>query len=169
MAGIRWTPSEMTNQIRRLARRVRAALWKAILTEQVRPFVWLYYIALCVWGIYGTFFAAPATYVLPVMGQLVYDAWVWLQIVATLIVMCGLTLEDTAKSIRLIRHGVHLQTGGHACMFWVLLAYEVSAINATVWGEGTYSIFVISPYVVGCLLLTLQGIVKIVTAEQIKP
>lgn len=52
-------------------------------------------------------------------------------------------------------------------MFWVLLAYEVSAIDATVWGEGTYSIFVIFPYVIGCLLLAAQGLVKIVAPEQI--
>jgi hypothetical protein len=151
-----------------IAAKVKAALWKVITTDQVRPFVWVYYIALWIWGVYGTFFAAPATYVLPVMGQLVYDAWVWLQIIATSIVMCGLIIEDTAKSIRLIRHGIHLQTGGHGCMFFVLLGYEVSAIRVTAWGEGTYSIFVISPYVVGCLLLTLQGIVKIVAAEQIE-
>lgn len=159
----------MGNRLRLLAAKVKAALWKAITTDRVRPFVWLYYVALLAWGIYGTFFAAPATYVLPVMGQRVYDAWVWLQIVATTIVMCGLWIEDTATSIRLVRAAIHLQAGGHGCMFWVLLAYEVSAIHATAWGEGTYSIFVISPYVIGCLLLTLQGIVKIVTAEQIKP
>ena len=53
-------------------------------------------------------------------------------------------------------------------MFFVLLAYEVSAIHATTFGEGTYSIFVISPYVIGCALLTLQGLVKIFAAEQIK-
>lgn len=139
-----------------------------ICTDKVRPFVWLYYLALLAWGVYGTFFAAPATYVLPVMGQQAYDAWVWLQVVATSIVMCGLWVEDTAKSVRLIRAAIHLQWGGHACMFWVLLAYEVSAMTATAWGEGTYSIFVISPYVIGCLLLTLQGVVKIVAPEQIR-
>lgn len=158
----------MGSRFRSLAAKVKAALWKAITTDRVRPFVWLYYIALLAWGIYGTFFAAPATYVLPVMGHLVYDAWVWLQVVATTIVMFGLWIEDTAESIRLIRAAIHLQTGGHACMFFVLLAYEVSAVNATAWGEGTYSIFVISPYVIGCLLLAAQGIVKIVAPEQIR-
>ena len=149
--------------------KIKRALWRVILSDQVRPFVWVYSVALLVWGIYDTFFAAPATYVLPVMGQLVYDGWVWLHIIAPSIVMCGFILEDTAKSIRLIRHGVHLSTGGLACIFFILLAYEVSAISATTWGEGTYSIFAIAPYVAGCLLLTVQGIVKIVTAEQITP
>lgn len=155
--------------VRAAARRLAAALWKAILADQLRPLVWVYYIALWIWGIYGTFFAAPPTYVLPVMGQLVYDAWVWLHIAATSIVMFGMCIEDTAKSIRLVRAAIHLQTGGHACMFWVLLAYEVSAIHETAWGTGTYSIFVIFPYVIGCVILTAQGAVKIVTAEQIKP
>lgn len=149
--------------------RTKAALWRALLTDKVRPFVWLYYIALFAWGVYGTFFAAPVTYVLPVMGPLIYAAWVWLQIVATSMVMCGLWIEDTAKSVRLVRWSLHLQTTGHTCMFGVLLAYEVSAMYATSWGEGTYSIFVIAPYVFGCLLLAAQSVMKIVTAEQIKP
>jgi hypothetical protein len=149
--------------------KIKSALWRVILSDKVRPFIWVYCVALWIWGIYDTFFAAPATYVLPVMGQLVYNGWVWLHIIAPSIVMCGFILEDKAKSIRLVRHGVHLQTGGLACIFFVLLAYEVSAISATAWGEGTYSIFVLAPYVLGSLLLTVQGIVKIVTAEQIKP
>lgn len=144
-----------------MGNKLKAALWRAIRTDKVRPFVWLYYLSLLAWGVYGTFFAAPTTYVLPVMGRQVYDAWVWLQIVATTIVLLGLWVEDTAHSVRLIRMSIHLQTGGHACMFWVLLAYEVSAVQVTAWGEGTYSIFVIAPYVSGCLLLAAQGLTKI--------
>jgi heme exporter protein D len=159
----------MTNRLRMLLARVKAALWKAITTEQVRPFVWVYYLALWVWGMYGTFFAAPATYVEPVMGSLVYDVWVWLHIVATTIVMCGLSMESrTENQDALWNTSIRLQTGGHACMFFVLLAYEVSAISAVSFGEGTYSIFVISPYVIGCLLLTVQGIAKIVVTRDEK-
>lgn len=149
-----------------MVRPIKATLGKAIRTDKVRPFVWLYYIALFCWGVYGTFFAAPYTYVLPVMGDAVYDAWVWLQVVATSIVMCGLWIEDEAKSVRLIRAAIHLQTGGHGCMFFVLLAYEISAIDATVWGEGTYSIFVIAPYVIGCILLAAQCIAKIMMMQR---
>jgi hypothetical protein len=107
-----------------------------------------------------------------VMGNTIYDLWVWLHVIATTVVMCGLYLEDRAKATNytelrdpLGRTSIRLQTGGHACMFFVLLAYEVSAIDATYWGQGTYSIFVISPYVVGCLLLVAQGVVKIVTGQ----
>lgn len=151
--------------------KIKAGLWSALLTDKVLPFVWVYYAALWVWGIYGSFFAAPATYVLPVMGNLVYDLWVWLQLVATSVVLCGLYIESRGKTEKkpdgvtlrdkLSSTSIRLQTGGHACMFFVLLAYEVSAITATHFGQGIYSIFVIWPYVVGCLLLTVQGMVKI--------
>lgn len=159
----------MPDAIRRIAARVKAALWKVITTDQVRPYVWVYYCALFVWGIYGTFFAGPATYVEPVMGRLIYDVWVWLHIVGTSIVMSGLLMESRAHDgvdDPLWNTSIRLQTGGHACMFFVLLAYEVSAIAAMHWGQGTYSIFVISPYVGGCLLLTAQGIAKIMIKAQ---
>lgn len=149
---------------------MKAGLWDAVNTDKVRPFVWIYYLALWVWGIYGTFFAAPVTYVQPVMGEMVYDWWVWLNIIGTSMVMISLYFEPKAARHShcrtreyLLRTLIQIQTGGHACMFFVLLAYEYSAIDATSWGQGTYSVFVIWPYVIGCLLLTVQGIVKIVT------
>jgi hypothetical protein len=161
-------------------RRSRAALWataflakikqalrRAIFTDEVRPFVWVYYAALFAWGVYGTFFAAPATYVRPAMGDVVYNLWVWLHLIGTSIVMSGLYLEDRAGPSDdgprndLRRAAIRLQTGGHATMFFVLLAYELSAMYSTVWGEGIYSIFVISPYVIGCLMLAAQGIAKL--------
>lgn len=148
--------------VKRLLNKIKAAFWNAIHTDQVRPFVWVYYISLWVWGVYGTFFAAPATYVQPVMGAAIYDLWIWLCMAGTSMVMGGLYLEDTARRDNICQVAVRLQTGGHACMFFVLLAYEVSAAYATAWGQGTFSIFVIAPYVVGCLLLTAQGVVKIV-------
>lgn len=148
---------------------IKAAFWKAIRTDQVRPFVWVYYIALWIWGVYGTFFAAPVTYVEPVMGHRSYDLWIWLNIIGTTIVMAGLHLEDRAPHNQQLHDmAVRLQTAGHACMFFVLLAYEVSAISVTEWGyagPGTYGIFVVLPYVAGCLLLTAQGVVKIVDRD----
>jgi hypothetical protein len=147
--------------------KTKAVLWRALRTTEVRPFVWLYYIALFCWGVYGTFFAAPYTYVLPMLGSVLYDVWVWLLVVATSMAMCGLWIEDTAKSVRLVRWSIHLQTTGHACMFGVLLAYEVSAIDATYWGEDAYSIFINGIIAAACFLLAAQGITKIVTAEQI--
>jgi hypothetical protein len=147
--------------VRRLAEKIKAALWKAIISDDVRSYVAMYYLPLLAWGIYGTFFAGPANYVQPVMGRVVYDVWVWLCMLATAVVMCGLRVEDKASGDRhRARAGVVLQTSGHLCMFWVLLSYEISAVAATHWGQGTFSIFAIAPYVVGCLRLGAQGAVK---------
>jgi hypothetical protein len=145
-----------------LLRDIKAGLWKTVRTKEVRPFVWLYYVSLWIWGIYGTFFAAPVTYVEPVMGHAAYDGWIWLNLVGTSIVMCGLSIEKKSPEV-----AFQLQAGGHGCMFFVLLAFEVSAIAATNWGQGsqTYSIFVIAPYVVGCLLLTAQGVVNMADSD----
>lgn len=153
-------------RLRFFASKIREALWKAVHSDKVRPFIWVYYIPLLLWGVYGTFFAGPATYVQPVMGRIVYDAWVWLCMVATAIVLIGLGVEDAAKGDEhLIRTGVVLQGSGHAGMFWVLFSYEVSAVGATYWGQGTFSIFAIAPYVVGCLLLALQSVAKFLDGD----
>ena len=145
--------------------------WSTVYTDKVRPFVWVYYAALLVWGIYGTFFSAPATFVQPVMGHIVYNLWAWLHIVGTLTVISGLWLEerthtDDSHDSPLERVGVQLQGGGHACMFFVLLGYEVSAMTATDWGDGVYSIFVIWPYVLGCLMLCTQCIARLVIGRR---
>jgi hypothetical protein len=145
--------------------RIRAAFWKVLLTDQVQPFVWIFYSPLLVWGFYGAFFAAPATYVQPVMGDTVYDLWVWLHILGTLLVMCGLSIEARAESPkRLKRIGLQLQTCGNAGVFFVLLAYEVSAIYTVHWGQGAYSILVVSPYIVGCLLLSARGLTQLLVS-----
>jgi hypothetical protein len=157
----------------RLLAVVKATLWKVIRSKEVRPFVWVYYIPLFTWGIIGTFFAGPVTYVLPVMGPAAYDAWIWLHLVGTVTVMAGMLAED--KGGRLGRVALPLQAGGHACMFWVLLSYEVSASAVAFWRDAahsslvTYSIFVIVPYVGGCLLLTAQSIALMADEKKDSP
>jgi hypothetical protein len=153
-------------RLRFLASKLREALWKAVHSDKVRPFIWVYYLPLLLWGVYGTVFAGPATYVQPVMGRYIYDMWVWLCMLAPAVVMCGLAIEDRSKDEHVARVGVVLQGSGHACMFWVLLLYEISAVAATYWGQGTFSIFAIAPYVAGCLLLGTQCVVKVLDGEQ---
>lgn len=150
---------------RLIAYTIRDALLKAVRSDKVRPFVWVYYTPLLLWGVYGTFFAGPATYVAPVMGRWVYDVWIWLCMFATTTVLCGMAVEDKAVDRHLTKTGVVLQGSGHACMFWVLLSYELSAVAATYWGQGTFSIFAVAPYVAGCLLLTAQSVVKVLDGE----
>src|SRR2546425_1174632 len=80
----------------------------------------------------------------------------------TLFVLIGWMLRPDRKTasrmgpvMRLSRYrGMWMQVGGHACMGLVLLAFEVAAIKGPYWGQATFSVFVIAPYVLGCVFLT---------------
>lgn len=141
-----------------------AKFWVLMDSESVLPFVWIYYIALLLWGIYATIWAQPINVVDQIMGHTVYNAWVWIQIPATLSVMTGLALrQDKAvahemSDRQLFRDymGLWMQVGGHSCMFFVLLTFEIAAVAGGHWGDGAFSIFAIAPYVLGCLFLMLQ-------------
>ena len=134
----------------------------------LRLLIWIYYVPLWIWGVYGTFFAGPPTFVKPVMGNWTYDAWIWLHLIATTTVMVGLRIENRCSRLRGKAKyiGLGMQAGGHACMFWVLLAYEMSAVWVSRWGQGTYSVFVIAPYVAGCFLLTIETVMKSVVGHK---
>lgn len=120
--------------------------------EKVELYVWPYYLSLMWWGLYGTFFGAPLTYVVDVMGPQFYDLWLWMHILGTAEVMVGLTIKDKYL-------GLWLQLGGNFSMALVLLAYEIAAFIA--WGEAAYSFFAIAPYVVGCVFLSLTVVRKL--------
>jgi hypothetical protein len=160
---------------RKVYHRVRLALLRAILSDSVGPFVWLYYIPLWVWSIVNTILFLP-TYIQPVMGETVYIAWNALMISGTSLVMCGLIFEKrinqgkrahlTSLGDVLGYLGIHQQAAGHMCMFFVLLAYELAGIQLVHWGEpANFSIIVICPYVIGCLLLAVQALTKLVATE----
>lgn len=165
---------------RHLASRIKTAIWKLLLNKEVRPFIWLYYLPLWAWGVFGTFFEGPATYVLPIMGQAAYQLWVWTCFIGTTVVMIGLRLEEGNRGQNHAREtswrdylaymGLGQQCGGHACMFGVLLSFEICAIVA--FRRGTdmdpFTLFAISPYVVGCLLLTLQTLAQLTATEILK-
>lgn len=157
---------------------LKAVFWKTIRSKEVRPYIWVYYLSLWLWGFYGTFLTAPPTYVRPAMGPVVYDLWVWMCLAGTSTVMLALRMEDLAKAYPSTQRGrrtdiaVRIATGGHACMFFVLLAYEFSAIYAVslhVASSDEFSIFITSPYVVGCLLLTVQGVVRVLYGDEEDP
>lgn len=148
--------------------RFRSRIYALLTSTQVRPFIWLYYIPLMLWGIYGTFFSAPITFVRPVMGLTAYNAWIWLHIAGPLVVMCGMRFEDISKRGRLGYWGIGMQTGGHFAMFWVLLAYEMSATVAAIRTPVImYSCFALSPYVIGCLLLSAQSAIHRILVERV--
>lgn len=158
---------------------IRAALarfWELVDSDSVRPFIWLYYLPFLIWGFYGSLFAYPIDLISDVMDGWMYDLWVWMPIPATTAAMLGLWLrkgdvpvEDiNATFLRQDWLGLRLQFGGHACMFAVLLVYEVTAIAAMKWGDPTISVFLISSYTIGCFLLALQCLRKMVRGWQLR-
>lgn len=164
----------------RLFARIKEAVLKALLSDKVRPFIWLYYFPLWCWGVFATFFAGTPSFVLPIYGQLAYDAWAWAHVVATAVVMCGLRMEELNSNLdhsrppsrrdKISYVGVGWQAGGHASMFGVLLSYELASWTAFLHGANPdpYTMFVIFPYVLGCLLLSLQAGIKLFATEKLK-
>ncbi|CAA0134551.1 Uncharacterised protein [Mycolicibacterium vanbaalenii] len=138
--------------------------WALLDSETVRLFVWPFFIGLLCWGIYGTFFSAPIQFVYPVMGEAWYNIWIWMHIPGPAAVLAGLMMRRGGTPIAqmstpmLFRDymGLWLQLGGYVTMFFALLYYEISAIQATHWGASAFSVFALAPYVLGCLFLALQ-------------
>jgi hypothetical protein len=133
-------------------------------SETVRLFLWPFYFALLCWGVYASFFAAPIQFVYPVMGRVLYDVWVWIFIPASLFVMIGLAIRHGGKSLAEMTTpmlftdyvGLWMQLGGHVSVFFAATAFEVSAIKAAPWGLAAFPIFLLAPYVPGCLFLAVQ-------------
>lgn len=179
--GQRWSqpdvdfgPDPADAQIVNAARR---ALWmkfrQALKKDTVRLYVWPYYIATLAWGIYGTFFAAPNTVVGPVMGQTVYNAWVWTCIWAPSFVMLGMVLPKLAgccmsrSKARWL--GECMQLGGNLGVGFVLAALEYTLIVGITWGTGSPLMFFTVPYVLGCIFLALRNALELVDAEWERP
>ena len=127
-------------------------------SNSVRLYVWPYYIAITLWGIYGTFYAAPNATVAPVMGPTIYNAWIWLCIAAPLATMIGMLAPGHGKQRYL---GEGMQLGGNIGVGFVLTAFEYSALAGTPWGRGSFIVFVIPPYILGCTFLALRNALEI--------
>lgn len=144
--------------------------------DSVRPFIWLYYIPLFFWGIYGTFLAEPLPIMEPVVGAGFYRVWTFLPIVATSTALAGLTLRHGGSSLAsmstplLFRDwiGLWMQVGGHACMSLVFWSWEVGAISAAYWGQPVISVFALLPYAFGTAILALQCMRKLWRGEQLE-
>jgi hypothetical protein len=147
----------------RALRQAATSFFEQLDSESVRLFVWPYYIALLAWAIYATLAAQPITSV--------EIAEVWMTIPGTLFVMIGLVLHHGGKPIhemsgpQLFKDylGLWMQVGGHVCMFFVLLAFDITAIG--IWSQATFvghaTVFILGPYVLGCVYLALQTIRKL--------
>jgi hypothetical protein len=156
-----------------MARRAWSSFWALLDSENVRLFVWPYYMALLLWGLYAAFWAQGISIVEPEMGHTVYVAWVWAHILGCSSVILGLIMREGGKTLAemstamLFRDwmGLWLQLGGHACMCLVLIAYESSGIKGAYFGQGVYSLFLVPPFIIGCTFLTLQTVRKLLRAE----
>ena len=156
-------------------RRVARQFWTLLDSENVRLFVWPYYLFLLAWGIYAAVWADVIGIVEPEMGHVAYVSWVWAHIVGTLSVMAGLLLREGGKTlaemntVALFRDwmGLWLQLGGHFCMCMVLVLYEVSGIRGSYFGQAIYSQFLVPPFIIGCTFLCLQTGRKLYRAEML--
>jgi hypothetical protein len=161
-----------------LMENARRKFWALLDSESVRLFVWPYYIALLAFGVWALIHKWPYNVVETVMGPTVYHAWAFMHIPGTLFVMIGLairyhryTISRMGKFLLFLDYlGLHLQRGGHACMAIILAMFETSMIVGYMHGIiiiQTYVIFLVSPYVLGCVFLTLQVHRKIVLGERL--
>ena len=144
--------------------RIWLQFWNLVDSDSVRPFIWLYYIPLMLWGVYATFVADPIPMLLSAMGPMLYEVWSITPILGTGAAMLGLWLRHGGSSFidihpPLLRRdwlGLWLQLGGHLSMCMVLLALEVSFISEAYWGQPIISAFALSSYCIGTFLLSLQ-------------
>jgi hypothetical protein len=149
--------------------------WALLDSETVRLFIWPYYAFLLLWGIYALVWADPPLLLGATMEPPVYTVWNVFIIIGTTAVMTGLVFRHGGAPIGQLTNaeadrdylGLLLQTGGHACMFFVLLAYEIAGVQAAYWGQGVFSLFALAPYVIGCFFLTLQTLQKLRRIERI--
>jgi hypothetical protein len=141
--------------------------WKLLDSETVRLFVWPFYMGLFAFGVYAECWLNPVNALSAAMGSGHYELWVWTQITATLAVMIGLAVRHGGKPVAEMSSrllwvdwmGLILQIGGHICMFWVLLDFEIYATRTINWTHDVvriYAVFALAPYVLGCLFLALQ-------------
>lgn len=159
--------------------------WALLDNDSVRPFISLYYIPWLIWSMFATVVLPPVTVLEAAMGHSVYDAWVWLTIPGTLFPMVGLGLRHGGSSVAHISTpllfqdwmGLWMQATGHACMCILLLLFEISAVQGAIdymAQQGVYAgmtIFVasiLSSYVLGTFLLSMQCLRKIWKGEQLK-
>lgn len=152
--------------------------WGMLDSETVRLFVWPYYMALFAFAVVAEALVPPVNILSKAMGVTHYTLWVWVMFIGTLSVMFGLLLRHGGKPVEKMNTpllfadwmGLCLQTGGHLCMFWVLLDFEIYAARSITWWEDViriFAVFAISPYVVGCVFLALQVARKLWYGEKL--
>lgn len=150
--------------------------WRAIDSDSVRVFIPFYYLFLLIASLYLGLFAYPIDLIVRPMGQLVYNAWVWLQLPATTMALGGLWLRHGGSAVADISNrllfrdwmGLWMQLGGHACMCLVLTTFVLTAIVGAVWGQPIYGPIGYIAFVIGTFVLSLQCARKLRRGFQIE-
>lgn len=155
-------------------RRVRDRLRALLASDSVRNFIWIFYIGFLAWGFWGTFWAYPIDLIIDPMGIKVYDAWVWMPLLAIPTALLGLVLRhggSPADEIdgNLLRRdflGLWMQVGGHLCQAVTLAVYIGAGIYGAQHRQPIVSVFVFVPYLVSVLILAAQCVYKIHLGRQ---
>lgn len=159
--------------------------WELLENDSVRPFVSMYYAPWLVWAILATFWFPPVSIIQTAMGHQVYVLWVWVTIPGTIAPMVGLALRHGGSSVAGMTRpllfqdwmGLVMQATGHAVMCVLLVLFEISAVtgaldsitNKGVWAGMTILVaFLLSSYMLGTALLSMQCLRKMWKGEQLR-
>jgi hypothetical protein len=151
-------------------RPIRNWLRDLIRSDSVRNFIWLFYFWFIVGNLDLAFYSYPITLIVDPMGQLVYDAWAWMPLIAAPVALAGLALRrggSAADKIHghLLRRdflGLWMQVGGHACMSVVLAVFIGTGWYGRAPHQPIPSVYWLSAYFIGVTLLAAQCVYKIV-------
>jgi hypothetical protein len=159
----------MTNSVVYTRRRVRDAVRFLLRSDSVRNFIWLYYFWFIAGSVDLTFYSYPIKLIADPMGQLVYNAWAWMPLVAAPFALIGLVLRhggSPAEAIhgRLLRQdftGLWMQVGGHAAMSLVLAVFIVTAWIGRAPHQPIPSAYWLMAYWMGVTFLCVQCFYKV--------
>lgn len=147
-------------------------------SESVRLYVWPFYLGLLAFGAYALSWLDADTALGNSMGHFHYSLWVWTTIFGTVTTLFGLALRHGGRPVAEMNApllfvdwlGLMLQLGGHLCVFWVLLDFEIYAARTINWRHDAiriFAVFALSPYVIGCMFLAMQVARKLWHGEKL--
>lgn len=158
----------------------RAVRWfnKQVDTETVRLFIWPYYFGLLSFDLLAMAFIPLDNPLSRQMGISHYQLWLVVMLFGIGAVLIGLILRHggapikdmTTRMLAADWMGLSMQAGGHLCMFWVLLDFEIEVFQLITWWTDVVRIFAwcaLWPYVLGCLLLAYGVVRKIIHGERL--
>jgi hypothetical protein len=162
-------------------RPVRKALnWfnEQVDSETVRLFVWPYYFGLLAFDLLAFALIPLDNPLSQQMGRVHYLTWLSVMLTGITAVLLGLVLRHGGRPIHKMTlpflfadwMGLCLQAGGHLCMFWVLLDFEIELFQLITWWTDVVRIFAwcaLSPYVMGCLWLAYGVARKLQQGERL--